>query len=311
MNRTYEVVGGGTHSVATPPLDTVTVLTSSKPYISFWFQRLKEIWDKKMFTKVTETDVAEKIGAEMAHLIDFQFGFVHHQVRPPATKDPHSDEPPPMAVDNLAKDRACECIKYPSQLTKIKRGRGENLRLPSLARLDKKALKKKPKDSSSEINPMLHAMDDGIVLVEEEMSRKVALGYFDYREFLITRVSTQKLERDSPQKEAFISEFTKRKVAKMEVKQMYQNRVIGDTLSSPLMGFEEIRHLQDVVFPHKNIYLKMGEEGQFNALKKPFMAKDCVKDAIFQVTWTQQDGRRGQETGTALFGRQLRAAGRE
>lgn len=223
----------------------------------------------------TEAQITSFMIDSVEGLLGFERDVLGHQVQ---LMDAHlikEPEPVDSELDTFARDFKIQQTNIKTPLPKIKSSSSFS-KMPSLCLNGPKPSKFKK---------------DGVVKTEKsEVPKRTSLAYpeetqtfphdfrsYNYKNLIIQKEPFPSNNKHARKEESLIVDFTQRRIINNELKDLYQNAVRDDTNQTLQINKKDIMNMQDVVFPMKDMYLRMNEGGLLNRLPKTYSCRDKVE----------------------------------
>lgn len=108
----------------------------------------------------------------------------------------------------------------------------------------------------------------------QQEANEIDRSVYNYKDLIIRKDSPAKLKFDLICGDSTINDFTQRRAVHKEVKDLYVNAIRRESAEVHMLEKKHILNLQDVVFPLKDIYLRMTNNGQLSQLPKSYSCKE-------------------------------------
>lgn len=105
----------------------------------------------------------------------------------------------------------------------------------------------------------------------------------NFKELIVQQEMLPKLKRGNLQEIKTIALFAERRVVNKEVNELYVNAVRRDSAEMVLIERKNLINLQDVVFPMKDLYMRVNNAGQLNQMPKSYSCKEKAISIPFQI----------------------------
>lgn len=223
----------------------------------------------------TEAQVTSFMIDSVEQLLSFKRDVLGHQVQ---LMDAHlirEPEPADSELDTFARDFKIQHTTIKTALPKINSFNSFN-KLPSLCLYGAKPSKLK-KEAVAKPDKSEVPKRTSLTSPEEVPTFPPDFRSYNYKNLIIHKEPFPSNNLHARKEDSLIVDFTQRRIINNELKDLYQNAVREDTNQIIQINKKDIMNMQDVVFPMKDMYLRMNEGGLLNRLPKTYSCRDKVE----------------------------------